>query len=343
MLSPRHRQSRRPGLTFIAWGAVAGRSGEIASALDGEALALYPPTGGRRPPAVVRYVLSSMRTVAYLARVRPRAVVVTNPPIFPGLIVWSYARLRGAGSVAVVLDSHPGAFGLQGDALAARMLRVHAFLAKRVRAVMVTSEELAGVVSGWGGRGVVVHEAPGGWIPAPPRQLGERPEVLVVSRFAGDEPMEAVVDAARLLPALDVAITGRLADIPAGLAEAAPGNVRFVGFMAADAYRQAVERASVIVTLTTEPTSVMRAAYEAVYAGKVLVLSDWPVSRRLFPSAVAVANEAGALAKGIEDAVSRHVELTKAAAAARSAQLERWDGQLRELREVLGLATPGKG
>ena len=328
----------RPAVVFIAWGAVGGRSIEIAEALGGRALSLFPPTDAKRLPAALRYLVGAAQTTRYLVGARPDAVIVTNPPIFPGLLVWCYAVLR-RGKARVVLDSHPGSFGLQGDALGARMVPLHRFLASRVDGVMVTSPELADLVSSWGGRPFLLHEAPGRWVLATDRPPGPRPQVLVVGRFAGDEPIDAVVDAARLLPGVDFAITGRIEDAPSGMIDSAPQNVRFVGFMPSSVYAEAVEAADLVLTLTTEPTSVMRAAYEATYAGKVVVLSDWPLSRSLFPAAIAVLHDPSAIADGVEVAIREHDRLRAAAGGARQNQLDRWGAQLDELRRRLDLPS----
>ena len=115
----RDRRQRAP-VAFVSWGAVAGRSVEIAEALGGKAYAIFPPTAARRPRPSVRYAISSLLTVAYLVREEPGAVVTTNPPVVLGLIALAWARLRG---VPFALDSHPGAFGKQGDRVAARLFR----------------------------------------------------------------------------------------------------------------------------------------------------------------------------------------------------------------------------
>jgi len=326
----------RRRVAFIAWGAVGGRSAEIAAALGGESYCLFPPSEGRRLPAPVRYVLGAGLTAGYLVRRRPRTIVVTNPPIFPALIVWLYSS-SSRRRVTVALDSHPGSFGKQGDRVGALMVPVHRVLARRVAVCLVTSSEWVTQVEAWGGRGLVFHEAPGRWLPAPPRPLSGRPRVLFVSRFAPDEPVAAVVGAARLLPDIDFDVTGRLSDIPPDLIRSAPTNVRFVGFQPFDRYANLLQGADVVLTLTTEPTSVMRAAYEATYAAKVLVISDWPIGRLLFASAVHVANDEKSISGGLRDALDRHSELTASAAVGREMQMRRWRSQIGALCEALDI------
>ncbi|MGO9560957.1 MAG: glycosyltransferase [Acidimicrobiales bacterium] len=330
-----HRQ--RPPVVFISWGAVAGRSTELADALGGQAFALFPPTEDSRPPVLVRYLLSSLATLAILVRTDPRALIVTNPPILLACVAWSWAALR---RIPLVLDSHPGSFGKQGDAVSARFIPVHRWLARHAASVLVTDDTWVSEVGSWGGKGLVMHEAPGSWalsptsVPAP----GIRPKVLFVCRFAGDEPVAEAIEAAKLAEGVDFLVTGRLEDLSPALREAAAPNVSFVGYLPSLQYRRLVEACDIVLTLTTESTSAMRAAYEAVYSGKVLVVSDWALDRALFPHAVHTANDARSIAASVEHAVASHAELQSHAARARQLQLERFDAQLAELATVLDLS-----
>ena len=326
---------RRP-ICFLAWGAVAGRSEEIAGAIGGEARCFFPLGSSRRPPVLVRYVLSAIGTVAYLLRRRPRVVVVTNPPIFAALIAYGCARVIGA---SVVMDSHPGGFGVQGDRVAARLQRLHRWMVGRVALVMVTDETWSEKVRSWGGTATVVHEAPADWdCPAPERH--QRPRVLAVGRFAADEPIAAVLEAARRLPECDFALTGAVASCPTKLRESVPDNVTLVGFLDPAQYRAAVADTDVVLTLTTEPTSVMRAAYEAVYARRPVVVSDWPVARALFPHAVPTVNDQGAIARAIGSLLADYERHAGSVEEARRLQLERWEAQRKALVELVERLSP---
>jgi glycosyltransferase involved in cell wall biosynthesis len=317
----------------VAWGAVAGRSAELAEALGGRALCLYPP-GDRRPPVLVRWSFSALRTAAHVLRRRPGVVVVTNPPLPAALVAWAAGRLVGA---RVALDTHPGGFGAQGDRVAARLQPLHRWLVRRVDLSIVAAPVWRDAVERWGGRAVVVHEAPGDWRPAPARRHG-RLRVLYVGRFAADEPWQAVVEAAAACPEVDVRITGDPARAGVG-ADGLPSNVRLVGFLDAGAYREAVLDADVVVCLTTEPGSIMRAGCEAVWAGRPLVVSDWPAAREVFPHAVPTTNDGRSLARALRWVDHRYESLAAAAPEARRLQLARWDEQRRRLAEALALGV----
>jgi hypothetical protein len=320
----------RPRVAFVAWTTVPGRSVEMAAALDGDARCFYPVWA--RSNAVLRYAVSTVQTAAYLAARRPRAVIATNPPVVPGLVAWLYARLTGG---VFVLDSHAGSFGRKGDRMSARLLPVHAWLSRRAELTLVADDSLAALVRTWGGRPLVVHEAPPAWSVAPAGEPDDPLRLLLVTVFADDEPVGAAVEAAKRAR-VELVLTGDPERCPPAVRVAAErAGARFAGYLRGDAYRRAIEAADVVATLTTEPSSVMRAACEAVYAGRPLVVSDWPALRSAFPYAIHVANDGSAIAHGIERARSEHARLRQLVGAARDVQVRRWQEQLAALESGL--------
>ncbi len=323
----RERAARPP--VFIAWGLVGQRADELAAELGADVLACYPPGDPGRPPVLRRYLSSTWLTVRYLVARRPAAVIVTNPPIIPSLLAYVYSLVTGR---PLVIDDHPGAFGAMGYTLGKRLEPLHRMVARRARGCLVTDAQWVDVVRSWGGRGVILHESPGTIEPAPARPCRENPEILFVSVFARDEPVGEVLAAARLVPELHIRVTGDRAKAPS---VTVPANVELVGLLAYDDYVEALRSADVVLALTTEPTSAMRAGFEAVWAEKALVVSDWPLAKELFPSAVPVANTAEAIAAGLREAVADHAALTARSRAARDEQLAQWDEQLAELRALV--------
>jgi glycosyltransferase involved in cell wall biosynthesis len=312
---------------FLAWGAISGRSAELSSSVGASSVCLYPPGSSRRPRTSVRYLLSAFQTVRILQRQRPNVVVVTNPPLLLPLLVMTWSSI--VGDAKVVLDSHPGAFGAMGDRMGAALLPVHRWVAKRVAFSLVASPFWQDKVEAWGGSAMVVHEARGAALTPP---LGHEPlRVLYVGTFAQDEPVEAIVGAARVVPECALVVTGDLAQAPAGLYEAASQNVRFAGFLDTDDYVRQLEESDLVVALTTEPNSVMRAAYEAVYANRPLIISNWPILKELFPDAIHADNDEKALALALRRAIRDHPDLMEQTGASRARQIARWNLQRTEL------------
>jgi glycosyltransferase involved in cell wall biosynthesis len=283
-----------------------------------------------KPLVPLRYLLNAVSTCRYLLTRRPGAVIVTNPPIYPGLIAHLYCTVARA---PLLLDSHPSAFE---DAPTAKQLAgIHAWLTRRAVSTIVTVPELAKIVTSWGGRADIVHEAPPAYRPVPARPLSGRPRILYIGRFAGDEPTAEVIEAARLVPEADVLVTGDVRKCPAPLLRSAPKNVIFTGFLEGREYDRALEQADVILVLTRHPLAVNRGACEAVYFERPLIISDLPAMTPLFPYAVPVTNNAAGIARGIRSAIERHPELVLACPDARALQEQRWEQQLDRLRELV--------
>jgi glycosyltransferase involved in cell wall biosynthesis len=329
--------ARRPeigGVAVVAWSAVDGRSAELARALGGESRCYYDLRIVKRWLVPVRYLVSGLRTSAFLASRRPAVVIVTNPPAVAGLVAWGCTRLLGG---RLILDSHQDVF--DPGSRHGRMTRLNRWLARRSAATLVANPALAERVRAWGGDAEVLHEAPPLWSVPAAASLSGRPRILFVSVFAGDEPVDVVLEAAARLPEVDVRITGDLRRCPAGLREQAPGNVSFIGFLTGADYPSELREADVVLVLTTnEDISVPRSAYEAVWAGRPLVLSDTPGFRKLFPLAVHVTNDADGVADGLRRAVAQHERLRREAAAARDTQAARWREQRGRLETLVATA-----
>ncbi len=319
-------------MAVIAWGPSSARATELAHALGGEARAFFDLGLVDRRLVPVRYAVSLVRTVAYLAARRPRALVTTNPPVVPGLVGWAYGRLTGA---PVVLDSHPSAFDPGAHRELARQLPLHRWLTRRVAATLVAGAPVEATVRAWHGTPIVLHDADPGWDAQPARAPAERPRILSAGSFAADEPTAALLDAARLLPDCDVIVTGDLRRCPAELVAAAPSNVRFTGYLHGSAYVAELRAADVVLSLTSRPEAACRAAHEAVYALRPLVTSDHPLARELFSDGVHVANDAASIAAGVRTALARHGELARRADDARARQRARVGAQLGRLRTTL--------
>ena len=63
-------------------------------------------------------------------------------------------------------------------------------------------------------------------------------------------------------------------------------------------YVAAIERADLVVSLTEEPTSVMRSGCEAVWAQRPLLVSDSPATREAFQALLGLARRASAGVSG---------------------------------------------
>lgn len=327
---------RRPA--FVAWTSSPGRSRELATALGGDALIVHPFQSTHPAIKLLRYAASVPITLWRLLRARPSAVVVQNPPAFAAACGWCYAKVA---RIPFLMDVHPGGFGLQGDTFSARLLPLTRRLVRAARATLVTEGTLAEQVRRWGGEPLIVHEAPPAWrIDAPLRRDGAG-EVLLVGTFGRDEPIGLALEAAQAA-GVKLAITGEIADAPADLRDMPPPGVRLTGYLRGQAFVDALESAAAILVLSTEPTSVPRAGYEAVRARRPLVLSRSDATVEAFPAATHVPLDVDALAAALR-AVTAAPPSEQALEAARVELEAQWETQRAALARALQPAgTPAR-
>jgi glycosyltransferase involved in cell wall biosynthesis len=317
---------------FIAWSR-SGRPQDFATALGGEARVFFDLGLVSKWLVPLRYAISSLRTLAYLARARPRAVIVSSPPVFPGAIAYAYSALFRR---PLVLDAHPASFGLKGDGLTRSLMPLQRFLARRARTNLVTVPALADLVTSWGGNAMIVHEPPSRRNPTRKTSLSLRPSVLFVTIFEPDEPVAIMLEAARLLDSgVDVAVTGDLRKRPPDLGSFYSPNVTFVGYLTASEYAVAFDRADVIVSLTDRAEAVSRVGCEASYSLRPLVISGTAAARSSFPYATHVENTASDIAAGIRSVLSDYPMSVARADRAYENQIASWKSQAAMLMSVL--------
>jgi glycosyltransferase involved in cell wall biosynthesis len=321
--------------SFVTWYPYCRRSDAIAEALGGRSHLVHYLSFKRPLQAPLKYVLQSAATVRILKRERPDLVLVAVPPIFAALPVWLYARRRGA---IFVIDAHTGIFE---HARWKWLMPLTRALFRRADAVVVTGKHLLDVVEGWGSRGVVVGDVPVRFGPGRPPASCDGPRVVVVNTFSVDEPVDAVLAAAREVSEARFFVTGNVRDArPAWLREK-PVNLTFTGFVSEDEYAGLLRAADVVLVLTTHDHTMQRGGYEAMALGKPLVTSDWGILRETFSrGTIHVQNDPAAIAAGIRQALAERERLGAEMHALGHERQGLFASRLAELLRVAGVTTP---
>lgn len=312
----------------LAWTRVSQRQVDLARLIGGEPLVVYPKVRF----LALRYLVSTTLTFRAVRALKEGAVcVVSAPPVLAPFVATLAAR-RG---VKVILDSHPGAFGLMGDRLSSVLAPLHRWSIRRAHAVLVTTPSLRERVAQLGGRGLVFHEPPLNHLGDAERPPTDRDVVLFPGTFARDEPIELVLQVANALPLVQFRITGDLSkakDIDF------PRNVSPTGWLNGDAFRREFDGASAVLVLSTERESVMRTAFEAVRSIRPLIVTDTEATRTYFPKSVHVSNEHSAVMGAIENVLAldddQRRELALAAAEVDEASSVAQNGDLMRVLEL---------
>jgi len=257
---------------FVVWGPLQGsrRSEQIAKKfkIDIEYIYLTRKTGLLYAP--FKYAYQAVATLSLLFQRRPDLVFIQNPPIFGALFVYFYCLFFGA---QFVIDTHTGALLYPQWQ---PTIPLQQFLARRALATIVTNKYLAEKIASWNASIFVLEDPP---MTLPHNGL----KVVMVSVAYPDEPVAEMVEVARHLPEMTFYITGDFSKSRyfAETVRTAPANVHFTGFLR-EGYFALLAAADVIVCLTKDDYTFQSGANEALWLGKPLITSDWPVLRDYF-------------------------------------------------------------
>lgn len=319
--------SGAPRVTYISWAESCSRSDHTARELDGRSHMIYLPQFGSRASTILfKYLGQWAWTARVLRAERPDAVFVMTPPVFAALPAFWYAWRRGA---RVVLDAHTAAF------LHPRWRRLQwlqRLLCRSASTTIVHNEHLADTVRGMGAHATLVRDVP---IVFERIERFAKPDnftVVVVCSFNDDEPIAAVVEAARRLPDVRFFMTGNPRHMAPELAASLPTNLSLTGFLSVPAYGGLLTAADVVMSLTTRDHTMLRGAYEGIYQGTPVIVSDWPLLRAAFDSgAEHVDNSAQGIVTAVQAIRASASRYRTGAARLRERKLQRWQRIKREI------------
>jgi glycosyltransferase involved in cell wall biosynthesis len=314
-------------VSYISWAAYCSRSDHTARELQGTSHMVYWEKLGSRPATVwLKYIGQAISTLRILLRERPDAVFVMAPPLFAVLAVYSYCAIA---HIPFVIDTHTAAI------LHPRWKRLqwlHHVMSRRAATSIVTNEHLARVVQNAGGHATIVRD-----VPIVFKATTEFPRVAtfsvaVVCSFNYDEPIEAILDAAAEVPDVQFYMTGNPRNLRTDLSTRIPANVKLTGFLSDAEYGALLTYTDVVMTLTTRDHTMLRGAYEAIYQGTPVIVSDWPLLRAAFDTgALHVDNTAHQIASAVREMQASHERFKAGASELRDRKLLEW----KERRQVL--------
>jgi glycosyltransferase involved in cell wall biosynthesis len=245
-------------------------------------------------------------------------------------VVYLYGRLTG---MPYVFEYHSAAF----DPAWSWARPIQGFLARHAAANIVTNQHWADVVNGWGAEALVMFDPFLELPPGEPYPVEPGFKVAFVCTFAPDEPVEAVLEAARQLPEVRFYITGDTRKKPASFLDTAPPNVTFTGFLDPNgAYLGLLRATDAVLVLTTRDHTLQLGGCEAVAVGKPLITSDWPYLHQVFRGgAIFAANTADGIRDAVAETRDRHAELSQAIDAFRQESRQEWNDRLSDLRRAV--------
>jgi len=315
---------------FVAWINFQRRA-ESMQSFFGYSLHYIPSPVSKAWQKPGGYLLQAWRTARLIAREKPDVVWIQMPPTF--LLHWlELVRRLGGHDFKVVADCHNRVFRPPWSRLPGLVGRLNA-----CTVVLAHNSEVAETAHAMGvdpARLVVFETRPAQLTrPAdlPPRPV--TPEILVPCSFNPDEPIAALIAAARAAPEIRFLVTGNITKAEArGFTKDVPENLHFTGFLGKAEYERLLFTSAAVLGLTELEGIQLSVANEAVGAGKAMVLSDTAILRDLFGSAALFAkNDAAALAAACREAVARAGELDERSATLCKAREARWRNQAKQV------------
>jgi glycosyltransferase involved in cell wall biosynthesis len=307
--------------TYISWAPYCSRSDNTARELGGRSYMVYSESLGSNALTVwLKYLTQAMRTFRTLSAERPDAVFVMSPPVFAVLTVWMWCRLHG---IPYVVDAHTAAF------LHPRWKYfqwLHNALCRRAATTIVTNEHLAGKLSAAGASTTIVRDVPVRYAGTGAFAREGAAVVAVVCSFNYDEPIAEILSAAAQLPHVRFYVTGNPKHLQRSGLPPFPANVTLTGFLSDEAYGSLLTTSDAVLTLTTRDHTMLRGAYEAVYQGTPVIVSDWPLLRDAFSrGAVHVDNSASGIATGVKELLARREHYRAEVLALRELKQSIWE------------------
>jgi glycosyltransferase involved in cell wall biosynthesis len=320
-------------VTYISWAPHCTRSDHTARELGGTSHMVYWRALGSHPSTVwLKYFGQAVATWRILLRDQPDAIFVMSPPVFAALSVWAYSRIFRR---LFVIDAHTAAF------LHPRwrhFQRLQGWLFRASATTLVTNDHLAERVRAAGGHATLVPDVPVQFGSRDSYELPEHFNVAMVCSYGPDEPIAEMLRAAAALPDVRFHVTGSTKNLAR---YTLPPNVTSTGFLSADAYGSLLQKADAVLVLTTRDHTMLRGAWEAIYQGTPVIVSNWPILREAFDEgAVHTENTAPAIAEAVNTMRRSYPMYRDGALRLKHRKEQRWADTRTSLLRRLEASTP---
>ena len=307
------------------------RSQELAGALGAE---LHELVSSR--PRPWKYVPLVLRTAVLCLNRRPNLLFVQCPSIFLAILA---ACLKPLLRYRLVCDLHNEAIRpfLQNTPLNNALLR---WIWRRADLNLVTNDSLKTTVEAAGGSAFVLPDRiPRGMSGSGSHEASASATVVFVCTYQADEPFREVIEAGRLLPeSVQTYVTGNHRQVP-HLPEI-PSNVHLTGFLPDHDYETLLNRADVVVDLTSMEDCLVCGGYEAVAIGKPFVTSDTAALRNYFRAGTLYTSHSSeSIAATIVRALENRDQLAREMCRLRVELDEDWEKRRHSLGLALGDRT----
>jgi len=166
----------------------------------------------------------------------------------------------------------------------------------------------------------------------------ESARLLFICTWASDEPFDEVIRAGHLLPAgVELLITGDSRGKEKNVEGGLPESVQILGFVDDEEFTRHLVEADVIIDLTKRQDCLVCGGYEAVAAGKPLIVSDTKALREFFRfGTIFTNNDAASIASAISRSLHERPRLTREMQRGREVFRKEWDTYYANVKQHIG-------
>jgi len=318
-------------IAFIVWDREGIRAYGISKHIGSSLHFLYTSR--------IKHPLLYIRTLRLLRKEKPHIVICQSPPITCACIALVYKYLFPSTSrIKILIDVHTGAITKPWSKNFSRIVMRRASVT-----IVINKEQQDYLIQNYQVNPVVLEDP----IPDLTDMLLSKEHeryilkqkavfnVAVISSFAYDEPLQAVFDAASKLPDVNFYVTGDRKNADKTLFIIKPENIIITGFLTYGTYIDLLQKVDVIMDLTTENTSIVAGAYEAVALEQPLITSNWPPLRRYFnKGTIFTDNSAEGIRKAIIVAMTKKDELSTGMHQLKIERTKEWEDKISNIYSV---------
>ena len=283
------------------------------------------------------YISQAYKTATLLMKKEAQVIWYQSPPTFLAHLFTLYKFLTGRPKL-LIADCHSSALRPFWSSLPGT-----SGLLNRLGLILVHNEEAAATAQRLGldsARLLVLETRPANLEKIQHYKHDDKsaaPTILVPCSFHEDEPLEAIIEAAALLPETRFLVTGDLRRAKAlNLLGRAPTNLCFTGFLPKDDYFRLLATSTLVMGLTINDGVQLSVASEAVGAERPIILSSTSILHKLFwCAAVFVENDGPSIAAGCRKALAELGRLEEEAKVLRRSRLDSWEEQASAVKRVI--------
>lgn len=308
------RLNYNPKIVFLVWNKHGIRAETMSKYLGACVYFLYTSR--------IRHLTLFIHTLNILRKEKPKIIICQSPPISCALISLFYRFLFARKLKPIILvDAHRGSFQEPWS----RIKFLTRFVMCESELVIVENTEVQDLVLSTYDTESIILEDP---IPIFDkarsrtelihRQLARKKKnskflnVMVINPFTWDSPLKEILEVAlKLRDEAKFYLTGDYSKVNSILLERS-SNVILTGFLPRIEYESLLKYVDMVIDLTLDSGRMQAGAYEAIAAGKVLIVSDTPPLRRYFnKGTIHTANSNVEIIQAINEASEKKDQLEK--------------------------------